>query len=94
MDLGDPNHHGAAGQVDSDDADKARPDYGFKPSDGERMFLKESGSYKDNMPFNSYLCLFSHLADLCTVHPKMYKSTLYMKVSGLVGALVNDMVPD
>ena len=58
------------------------------------MFLKESVKYMGDGPFYLFLRQFSHLADLCTVRPEMYKSTLYMKVSGPVGALINDMVPN
>ena len=93
-DPDDPDYYGAAGQDDFDDAGRALQGYSFQPTNGERMFLKESSSYKGNVPFDSFLRRFSHLADLCTVRSEMYKSTLYMKISGPVGAVVNHMAPD
>ena len=93
-DPDDPNYSGAAGQDDFDDAGRSLQGHSFQPTNGERMFIKETSSYKGNVPFDSYLRRFSHLADFCTVRSEMYKSTLYMKISGPVGALINDMVPD
>lgn len=93
-DPDDPDYHGTAGQDDSDDEDGALPGHNFEPTNGERLFLKEAASYKGNVPFDLYLRRFSHLADRCTVRSEMYKTCLYMKISGPVGALCNDMVPD
>ena len=74
-DLDDPDYRGAAVRdSDDDEAAEVPPEFGFKPTDGERMFLKESSCYVGNMPFDSFLKKFSHLADLCTVRPAMYKS--------------------
>ena len=40
---------------DEDGAAKVPPAFGFKPTDGVRMFLKESSRYISNMPFDSIL---------------------------------------
>lgn len=95
-DPDDPDDHRGTANDDSDEGGDAEipPELGFKPTDGERMFMKESARYVGNMPFDSFLKKFSHLADLCTVRPAMFKSCLYMKISGPVGALVVDMTPD
>ena len=72
-DPDDPDHRGTA-DPNSDDGDDTDvpPEFGFKPTDGERMFMKESARYVGNMPFDLFLKKFSHLADLCTVRPAMY----------------------
>ena len=84
---GDPGYDGQGG------ADDPPPPGDFKPTDGEKMFSKEAPTYKGQVPFDSFLRRFNHLASLCAIRPTMYKSTLYLKIGGPVGVLMNDMVP-
>ena len=65
----------------------------FIPSKGEALFIKESSKYLGHQPFDSYLRKFGHLADMCRVSSETFKSTLFLKIGGPVGTLINDMVP-
>lgn len=80
-------HVGGGGYGAGHDGDE------FRPREGEKWFVKECYRYTGTEPFESYLLRFGHLADLCKIRPEIYKSTLYLKIGGPVGALVSDMLP-
>ena len=95
--LGESEGDGSDDPSDPDPGPGGAEDWGrlgeYKPSKGEALFLKEAPKYIGLQPFDTFLRKFGHLADMCRVTPEIFKSTLFLKIGGSVGALINDMVP-
>ena len=59
----------------------------------EANFLKEVKGYNGQVPFETYMKKFDHLAILFGVRPPVYKAALYTKMQGPPSALIIDMAP-
>ena len=59
----------------------------------ESNFLKEVKGYNGQVPFETYLKKFDHLAILFEVRAPVYQAALYTKMQGPPSALIIDMAP-